>query len=66
MYQLSVCPHRVYTAKLTLAKLADTKSKDCEEKKSWLAGQWSNEQDTGGCKFTGEETQGKIIYSKLS
>lgn len=66
IHQLCVCPHGGYTAKLTLAELADTK-RSCEEtKKSWLAGQWSNEQDTGGCKFTAEEAQVEIIYSKLS
>lgn len=66
-YQLFVCPLWGYTAKLTLADLADTKSRRCEgKKKSWLAGQWSNKQDTGGRKFTAEEAQVEIIYSKLS
>lgn len=66
--QLFVCPQGSYTAKLTLAELADTKSRSCEEKKikSWLGGQWSNEQDTGGCKFTAEAAQVEIIYSKLT
>lgn len=68
MHLLFVCPHGGYTAKLTLAEIADTKSRSSEGRKkvSWLGGQWSNEQDTRGWKFTAEEAQVEIIYSKLS
>lgn len=44
IHQLCVCPHGGYTAKLTLAELADTK-RSCEETKknliSWAMIQWA-------------------------